>query len=182
MLCSVFPKRELSLTKTTMEYFFTSDEHYGHANILKYCNRPFASVEEMDDTLINNHNSVVGDNDIVIHVGDFTLKGKVPAQNYIRRLKGIHLFVKGSHDSWNKELPYMIEKSMGDIHLVACHYALRVWPRSHRENITSILVYGHSHGHLPPLDNSWDVGVDNNNYFPVSFQQLLKNINYHKKI
>ena len=54
-------------------YFWTADQHYAHKNCIKYCNRPFSSVEEMDEELINRHNSVVGDNDIVIHVEIFPL-------------------------------------------------------------------------------------------------------------
>lgn len=54
-------------------YYFTADEHYGHKRIIEYSNRPFETVEEMDETLINNHNSVVNVNDTVIHAGDFTL-------------------------------------------------------------------------------------------------------------
>ena len=50
--------------------FFTSDEHYGHANILQFCNRPFKSVEEMTEGLIANHNAVVGVNDVTYHCGD----------------------------------------------------------------------------------------------------------------
>lgn len=50
-------------------YFYTADEHYNHKNIIKYCNRPFSNVEEMDETLIANHNSIVNENDITIHGG-----------------------------------------------------------------------------------------------------------------
>ena len=52
-------------------YYFTADEHYGHANIIKHCDRPWDTVEEMDAALIQLHNSVVKDGDIVVHAGDF---------------------------------------------------------------------------------------------------------------
>jgi calcineurin-like phosphoesterase family protein len=54
-------------------------------------------------------------------------------------------------------------------YVVACHYAMRVWPRSH---YNSYLCYGHSHGQLAPQGKQWDVGVDNNDFYPVSFQKL----------
>ena len=152
-------------------YYFTSDEHYGHVNIIKYCNRPFKDIKEMDDKLIDMQNSVVKDDDIVIHVGDFTLKNKKEAENYIRRLNGKHIFLKGSHDYWNKDLPDIWEKLIGGVYIVACHYPFRVWPRSH---YGSINLHGHSHGKLKPLENQWDVGVDNNNFYPVSFEDLLR--------
>ena len=65
-------------------YFFTADEHYGHANIIKYCNRPFASADEMDTKIIQCHNEIVGSKDVVIHAGDFTLSKKPFAENYIK--------------------------------------------------------------------------------------------------
>ena len=55
------------------------------------------------------------------------------------------------------------------IYIVCDHYAGRVWARSH---YNSYQLYGHSHGHLPPEGKQWDVGVDNNNFFPVSFEQI----------
>ena len=78
-------------------YFFISDEHYGHKNIIKYCNRPFNSVEEMDEALIRRHNLLVSTDDIVIHAGDFTLKKKQKADYYISCLNGKHIFLRGSH-------------------------------------------------------------------------------------
>jgi len=150
--------------------YFTADEHFGHTNIIKYCNRPFNNAEEMDEQLIKNHNEVVGTDDTVYHVGDFTLKNKEYADKIINRLTGKHIFLMGSHDNWNKELPYVIELSVDEIYVVMCHYAMRVWPRSHYD---SVMLYGHSHGKLPPQKNSHDVGVDNNNYYPVTLKQIM---------
>jgi len=58
-------------------YFFTADEHYYHKNIIKYCNRPFANVENMNRALIGRHNEVVSNTDTVVHAGDFTLAKRV---------------------------------------------------------------------------------------------------------
>ena len=158
-------------------YFFTADEHYGHTNIIKYCNRPFSSVEEMDEMIISNHNKVVGDEDITVHVGDFCLidNTKLVFTKYVHRLKGIHIFLRGSHDRWLNTLHNIHEiweKKIDDQPIVACHYAMRVWPKNH---YNSWLVFGHTHGKLAPEGKSWDVGVDSNNFTPVSFEQL-KNI------
>jgi calcineurin-like phosphoesterase family protein len=127
----------------------------------------------MDEELIKRFNSIVQQDDITIHVGDFTLKRTEEAERYIQRLNGKHIFIKGSHDNWNKELPYMLEKRINGKNIVACHYAMRVWPKSH---YGSTLVYGHSHGRLTTFENAWDVGVDNNNYYPVPFDELFNKI------
>jgi calcineurin-like phosphoesterase family protein len=151
-------------------YFFTADEHYGHNNIITYCKRPFDNVEQMDETIIQRHNEVVRKEDIVIHNGDFTLLPKIKAQRYISRLSGQHIFLHGSHDHWLEKLWLDIwEKSIEEQHIVVCHYAMRVWPRSHHN---SWQLYGHSHGMLEPLGKQWDIGVDNNNFYPLSFAQI----------
>ena len=66
---------------STSTFFFTADEHYGHANIIKYCGRPFTSADEMDAEIIRRHNEMVGPKDVVVHAGDFTLSEKPFAEN-----------------------------------------------------------------------------------------------------
>ncbi len=67
-------------------FFFTADEHYGRTNIIRDCNRPFASAEEMDVELIKRHNAIIGPDDTVIRAGDSTLKNPEEAQKYVCRL------------------------------------------------------------------------------------------------
>ena len=81
--------------------FFTSDTHFGHTNIIRFCNRPFKDAEEMNNTLIDNWNSVVGKNDIVYHLGDFAFGSQTLWNNMLDRLNGhIHLII-GNHDMKN---------------------------------------------------------------------------------
>ena len=61
---------------SSSQIFFTADTHFGHANIIKYCHRPFATVEEMDDALVRNWNAVVSPDATVFHLGDFALDSK----------------------------------------------------------------------------------------------------------
>lgn len=151
-------------------YFFTADEHYGHTNIIKYCKRPFRNTVEMDLEIIRRHNELVKLEDTVIHVGDFTLTKDTVALDYISELNGNHIFIKGSHDYWLKNNALQIwERRIEGHYIVACHYAMRVWARSH---YNSWQVYGHSHGNLEPHGKQWDVGVDNNLFYPVSFTRL----------
>lgn len=86
--------------------FFTSDEHFGHSNILKYANRPFKDVFEMNKVLIQNFNKSVKKGDLTYHLGDFNFRSKnskgngeiARADDYINKLKGQHIFIEGNHD------------------------------------------------------------------------------------
>lgn len=68
--------------------FVTADDHFGHENIIKYCNRPFETADQMDNVLIDNWNEVVSPQDWVIHLGDFTLGGRRVAREYFEKLNG----------------------------------------------------------------------------------------------
>lgn len=123
-----------------MSFFFTSDEHYGHRNILRFQGRPFATIEEHDAELIRRHNAVVGPEDTVIHAGDFTLAGPQFAKRVLDQLHGRHVFVRGSHDKWLRKaqspvlfdpVHEILELVIEGQPVVVCHYAMRVWARSH---------------------------------------------------
>ena len=172
--------------------FFTADPHYYHKNVITLCNRPFANLDEMHEKLINNWNARVTDSDTVYVLGDFCFGGHNKALSIIRQLNGLIKFIPGSHDEWLSK-SYLIElprisileplisieyKEYGGkerpLVVVLCHYSLRTWDRSH---YGSLHLYGHSHGNLPPLPRSMDVGVDCNNYFPVSLTEIIKKLN-----
>jgi len=156
-----------------MTTFFTSDTHYGHKNIIKYCSRPFANVTEMDEALIANHNAKIRPDDEVWHLGDFSFDRK-PAK-YFHRLNGKKFLIKGNHDGkevlnlpWDGLFDYKELKIEGQL-IVLIHYGMRVWNQSHRG---SWHLYGHSHGTLPAHGLSFDAGVDPNNYVPLSFDEV----------
>lgn len=77
--------------------YFTSDLHIYHTNVIKYCNRPFNSVEEMNEALVNNWNSVVGLDDVVYCLGDFSMAIR-PVEAFTKRLNGIKYLIPGNHD------------------------------------------------------------------------------------
>jgi calcineurin-like phosphoesterase family protein len=156
-----------------MTIFFTSDTHLGHANIIKYCHRPFSSVEEMDGTIIKNWNSVVSEQDLVYHLGDFAFRQH---HSYRKQLNGEIIFIEGNHDKVTgpglfKEVHKLLRIKINEYDITLCHFAMRVWNKSH---FNSWHLYGHSHGGLPPEGKSWDVGVDNNNFTPLSLDQVVE--------
>jgi len=176
-----------------MTIWFTADTHFGHTNVIKYCERPFSSVTDMDEALAENWNRAVNTNDTVYHLGDFTLAGKNVASVYFQRLNGKIYVVPGGHDNkWlGKDeyftksghpviiLPplYTLKTSLPEVEhpqlIVLCHYAMRVWDRSH---YGSWHLYGHSHGNLSPVENSLDVGVDCWEYQPISLATVCRKI------
>lgn len=86
-----------------MKVFIISDTHFGHSRIIQYCNRPFASVEEMDETMIKNWNETVTNNDVVLHLGDFGLGKKEYIASIVKRLNGKKILVMGNHDTWSEQ-------------------------------------------------------------------------------
>lgn len=188
----------------TRNVWFTADHHFGHANIIKYCDRPWKTVGEMDEALIDNWNSVVGPNDLVYHLGDFTLLGYDEFWKYISRLNGNIRIVPGGHDHRWLEVWKLGTHTVGasksgydvtvteplltlefpkvsggypDV-VVLCHYAMRVWDRSHHG---SYHLYGHSHGYLARFGLSVDVGVDCWDYKPISLAKVRKVMEEEKR-
>lgn len=162
-----------------MTVFFTSDTHFGHANIIDFCNRPFGSVEHMDEMLIRNWNLVVRQEDEVWHLGDFALESDAKRlRSIFRRLNGRKRLVIGNHDSaetlalpWAAPPTHVAETSVEGIRVVMCHYGLRIWPGMRRKAIS---LYGHSHGRLPGTSMSLDVGVDCWGFTPVRLEDIKR--------
>lgn len=86
-----------------MKFFTLSDTHFGHAKIIDYCNRPFSSVEEMDEAMIKNWNETVSNNDTVLHLGDFGLGNKEYIASIVKRLNGKKILILGNHDNWSEQ-------------------------------------------------------------------------------
>ncbi len=166
--------------------YFTSDLHIGHQNIIKYCNRPFGSVEEMDSVIIRNINSKVGQDDELVIAGDVCLsKDFAVLEAYMSRIVCRNRFlVLGNHDVLPAEQYLKLFARCGDMlrfrplfthvnrhDIVIFHYAMRVWPSSHKG---AWHLYGHSHGNLPDEPNSlsFDVGVDCHQFFPLSEKEV----------
>ena len=167
-----------------MSIFFTSDPHYGHTNIIKYCNRPFADAAEMNEQLIANWNGTVGRNDIVYVLGDMFFVEVEKARAIMHRLNGMKRIVLGNHDKlirreptlqalFDKILPDLHEESINGTRIIMCHYPLLTWNKS---NHGSIQLHGHQHNSNPisrPDRRCYDVGVDANGYMPVKLENII---------
>jgi len=169
-------------------YYFTSDLHLGHTNILKYDNRPFSSIRDHDKTIINNWNSIVNDEDDIFFLGDFALTYPSYAENLMLQLQGNKYFIKGNHDKkdilklYQKYGTYLGELKEIEINnqkIVLCHYAMLVWNRSHHGTWH---LHGHSHHSLPIDKNSLrlDVGINGWDYIPISFGKVKEELSRRK--
>lgn len=175
--------------------FFTSDLHFGHKNVIKFDNRPFSSVEEMDDTLIENWNTKVDNKDIVYILGDVSWYNDQETADILHKLKGHKILIKGNHDRVHGQVRKQFDNvtSYDEIildknkHIVLCHYPVLFYNR-HRYG--SYMFYGHVHNSLDWLRiesyrreieaegisfNAYNVGAMVQNYEPVNFDEIIKN-------
>lgn len=165
--------------------FFTSDHHFGHNNIIRFCNRPFDTIDEMNEELLRRWNEKVGPNDEVYHLGDFALCTTPQFMDIASRLNGTIYLIAGNHEGtamsnrsrfkWIKdyfELKVKDESCTNGVQrIILFHYAMRVW-RSHGRGTWHL--YGHSHSTLPDLEDSlsFDIGVDCHDFYPLSYNEV----------
>jgi calcineurin-like phosphoesterase family protein len=176
--------------------WFTSDEHYGHEAVIEFCHRPFRTVKEMDSEIISRHNACVESGDDVYHLGDFAWH---TPRAYLVKLNGLHHhLILGNHDpkhggslthysypgSWKdrkQRLEWHMFETVRDVAIIkynhnaifCSHYAHYAWPGSHKGRPH---LFGHSHGRFPGIGRSMDVGVDANNFTPISFEEAYERL------
>lgn len=168
--------------------YFIADTHFGHANVLKLCNRPFETVDEMNETIIKNWNERVRGNDTVYILGDMFFRCADP-EAILKRLHGRKHLLVGNHDgSWIhrvdtgkyfKSVSHMLETSDGAHAITLCHYPMLTWNHQRK----SYMIHGHIHNNTDfdfyPLitrrGNILNAGVDMNGFKPVTFEELLEN-------
>lgn len=171
-----------------MTIWFTSDTHWGHENVIKYCNRPFKSADKMDEALITRWNTKVKPEDTVYHTGDFAFLDAERIGKIIDRLNGNIYLIFGNHDKTIRNSFELRSKFVkccdyleiyvpdptherGKQFIVMCHYAMLVWNKAHHG---AWMIHGHSHGTLKyPIDGQiLDAGTDVHNYEPISYQEV----------
>ena len=189
--------------------FFTSDTHYGHTNICRGVSnwrdengnvpadqtRDFETLEQMNDKIVESINSVVGEDDTLFHLGDWSFGGYDNIEEFRNRIvcKNIHLIL-GNHDhhiernkgdiqrlfsSVNQYLRLQVsvypstKLYAGEVDLVMMHYPIASW-----HNMNDGVIHLHGHIHLPPdkklsQGKAMDVGVDGNNLMPYSLGEIM---------
>lgn len=165
-------------SKEAVKFWFTSDLHLDHANIVKYCNRPFRNVEEMNRAIINNWNEVVRPEDIVYVLGDFALTKKEKIAWFRSELQGYVILVKGNHDRSTKQ---MLEAGFDEVwpHGVMDFDDRQVYVR-HIPNYNwspytkgDVHLCGHVHEKWKRKGDMINVGVDQWGFTPRTLEELL---------
>lgn len=171
--------------------YFTSDLHLGHENIIRFSNRPFSTLDEMNRTLVDNWNSRVTERDDVFVLGDMFYRKKEGVEEILKKLKGRKHLIIGNHDySWMKSIElrkYFVEtetllvlKEEGRV-MTLCHYPIMSWPHMYHG---SYCIFGHIHNsannayYWPLIESNpylLNAGVDVNNFYPVTFEELKRN-------
>ena len=187
----------------TQRLYFTSDTHYNHTNICRGVTRwtdaedvtrDFKTLDQMNDRIVNGINEVVGENDILFHLGDWSFGGFDSIAEFRNRIncKNIHLIL-GNHDhhiernkgdiqelfnSVNQYLELDVKLSSeydlkGGISFVLMHYPIMSWNKMNEG-----VIHLHGHVHLPPdrrigKGKMMDVGIDGNGMDPISLAKVL---------
>ncbi len=166
------------------EKWFISDHHFFHTNMLKFVDdkghriRPFNSLEEQHEMMVERWNSVVKDNDYVYHLGDVTFQYHRPFQELMYRLKGDKRLIVGNHDKLKQEglmkhfSKVMLWHGFKEGNFTAVHIPLML--SSLRDG--KFCVHGHTHQHCLEDPHYINVSVEVRDYTPVHIDTILKEI------
>ena len=155
-----------------MRIFIISDTHFHHKNIIKYANRPFRTIEEMDEEMIKRWNNKIGKDDLVIHLGDFALGNKEEIINLKKRLNGNILLLRGNHDHKAiREAGFLIIKGNLEIdNIIFSHNPLK------RNEVPKGFINVHGHVHDKESLIGINVSVEKTNYEPIELEELRKRL------
>ena len=169
--------------------FYTGDLHFGHGNVIRYDNRPFKDVDEMDRMLIELWNGRVQKNDDIYIVGDFAHKSKRTEEWYLKQLKGRKHLIIGNHDekilhddklmSYFESINNIVKICDEEKNICICHYPMAEWEGFYGGHYH---IYGHIHNkkdgaykYMAQFENALNAGCMINNYMPVTFKELVLN-------
>jgi calcineurin-like phosphoesterase family protein len=165
--------------------YFTSDTHFGHANVIGYSHRPFRDVEEMNRAMIERWNARVRPEDTVFHLGDFAMGPRERYAEYARALNGKKVLILGNHD---RGAPFMREIGFHEVYrrqvYIPGGYIGGTLLRHHPQDDLdakgfSLQLCGHVHEkwaqrRTPGGHRIINVGVDQHDYRPITFEEALR--------
>ena len=166
--------------------YYIADTHFGHSGALNFDNRPFASVEESDRTLMEYWNARVTNNDHIYILGDFAYRNEKPEEWYLSRLKGKKHLIIGNHDKkllanetamkFFESVDKMLHVTDEGNQICLCHYPIAEWFGYHKGHYH---IYGHIHNHddevaqfMRSRERAFNAGCMLHNYMPVTFVEL----------
>ncbi|WFD08988.1 phosphoesterase [Tepidibacter hydrothermalis] len=161
------------------DIYFISDMHFGHSNIIKYENRPFKNIKEMDATIIKNWNSVVKKDDKVFVLGDISFYDKEKTAEIIYSLNGYKVLILGNHDNerslhWWKSVGFdeVINYSI----IYNDFYILSHEPMYLNDNMPYMNIHGHIHNLKYESKQFFNVSVECIDYTPISFEKIKEDV------
>ena len=184
--------------------FVISDMHYGHKNIIEYCKRPFETVNEMNEIMRTNWNNTVGQNDVVINIGDLSANIRTDNQQeelkkYLLSLNGTKILLRGNHDHFSddfyKQSGFRIVQDYMSIgKYFICHYPIYTESKYSKPVDTRMkkifnnsecteIIHGHTHNNQGNVIKSlwkdkiprYNCSVEVINFTPIPFEDLIKN-------
>lgn len=179
--------------------YFSSDHHFYHKNIIQYTGRPFTSVAEMNQTILDKHNSLVTDEDIVYFLGDFAFCSLNWQAGIFDKMRGRKYLILGNHDRKKEAMSKVgfievfdtLDIEYQGIKFRLCHYPfyptepgpfdIKYKNQRPSRSGCDFLLCGHIHEKWLTLENQINVGVDVHDFYPITFEnivQLTKKINY----
>lgn len=169
-----------------MNYWFTADTHFGHKNVIRYCNRPFKTLEDMNETIIRKWNERVKAEDTIFHLGDFCFKSfdnsgnPIRAAEWKKRLNGNMILIRGNHDK---------RSNLGDLKSIVDYLTIKYNGFKilliHNPERAPEYIKGHNFAFTGHVHEKWkfkrysnivciNVGVDVNNFYPKTFEELIR--------
>lgn len=169
--------------------YFIADMHFGHKNVLKLCNRPFKTIEEMNNVIIKCWNDRVRKNDDVYILGDMFFRCEDP-ESILSILNGHKHLILGNHDGWVQKqglqkyfisIDNYLEFSDGKNYFILSHYPMLSYHHEMRKN--TYMIHGHIHADtnidlfpiLRTRERILNAGVDINDFTPVTLEELIEN-------
>lgn len=156
-----------------MAIYLIADTHFYHQKVISYCDRPFASVEEMNTALVENWNRVVNSDDTVFHLGDVSFGDFTQTYEVIDKLAGSKILIRGNHDERRSDT-WWIRTGFVAVHKSLLHDNFFLTHRPTKTEDGLINIHGHTHNSVTGLDDTKYkcVSVEMINYTPVELLRL----------